>query len=64
MYLASVFIDREVIKYGGLEDELAKWRNKKFESKLFCIPPDTNTTYFNTPWNELKYKNTSLSDDN
>jgi len=61
--LASVCIDREVIKYGILEEELAEWRNKCFESKSFCTPPDINAIDFNTLWNELKYKNTSLSYD-
>jgi len=61
--LASACIDREVIKYSRLQEELAAWRNKRFESKSFCTPPDTNAIDFDTLWNELKYKNTSLSDD-
>jgi hypothetical protein len=36
MDLASGCIDREVIKYGILQDELLEWRNKCFESKFFC----------------------------
>jgi hypothetical protein len=64
MDLASVCIDREVIKYGRLQDELVEWRNKCFDSKSFCTHPDTNAIDFDTLSNELKYKNTSLSDDN
>jgi len=33
MYLAIACIDREVIKYGRIQDELAEWRKKYFESK-------------------------------
>ena len=33
--LASACIDREVIKYGRLQEELTVWRNKCFESKYF-----------------------------
>jgi len=62
--LASACIDREVIKYGRHQEELAEWRNKCFESRSFCTPSDTNAFDFNTLWNELKYKNTSFSDDN
>jgi len=46
--LASACIDREVIKYGRLQDELAEWRKKCFESKSFCTPPDTNAIDFST----------------
>jgi len=35
-----------------------------FESKAFCTPPHTNAIDFNTLWNELKFKNTSISYDN
>jgi len=33
--LAISCIDREVIKYGRLQDELLEWRDKYFESKSF-----------------------------
>ena len=64
MDLARACINREVIKYGGLQDELLEWRNKCFDTKSFHTPPDTNGINFVALWNELKYKNTSLSDDN
>jgi hypothetical protein len=56
MDLASVCIDREVIKYGRLQDELLEWPNKCFQSKSFCTTPETNAIDFNILWNELKYK--------
>jgi len=52
MYLASGCIDREVIKFSRLQDELLEWRSKCFESKSFCTPPGTNTIVFNTLWDE------------
>jgi hypothetical protein len=64
MDLASGCIDREVIKYGRLQDELSEWRNKCFQYKSFCTPPDTNAVNFNTLWIELKFTNTSISDGN
>ena len=64
MDLASGCRDREVIKYGRLQDEHLQWRKKCFESKSFCTRPETNTIDFNTLWNELKYKNISFSVDN
>jgi len=65
MDLASGCVDRERIKYVGLKDKLLEWRNKCFESKSFCTPPETNVIDFNILWNELKYKNSCLSaDDN
>jgi len=63
MDLASGCIEREVIKYGRIQDELLEWRNNCFESQSFSTPPETNAIDFNTLWNELKYKNSRLSDD-
>jgi hypothetical protein len=62
MDLASGYIDREVIKYGRLQDEILEWRNNFFESKSFCTPPDTNAVDFSKLWDELKVTNTSISD--
>jgi hypothetical protein len=62
MDLASGCIDREVLKYDRLQDELLEWRNNCLESKSFCTPPDTNAVDFSTLWDELKFRNTSISD--
>jgi len=64
MDLLSASIDREVIKYGSLQNELLGCLNKCFESKSFCKPSSTNAIDFRTKLNELNYKNTSLSDNN
>ena len=59
--MASACIDREVIKYGWLQDVLVEWHNKCFDSKFISTLPDTNVIDLDTFSNELKYKNTSLS---
>ena len=64
MDLASACIDRQVIKFGRLQDELAEWRSKCCELKCFCPPPDTKAIDFDTLRDELRYKNMFLSDDN
>ena len=40
MDLASACIDREVIKFSRLKDELVEWRSNCVESKSFCTPPN------------------------
>ena len=60
--LASACIDRQVIKFGRLQDELPEWRSKCCELKGFCPPPDANAIDFDTLWDELKY-HMFLSDD-
>ena len=62
--LGSASINRGLIKYSRRQDEHVQWRKKGFESKSFCTPPDTNAIDYSALWNELKFKNTSLSDDN
>jgi hypothetical protein len=56
MDLASVCIDRQVIKFGRLQEELAEWRSKCGESKCFCTSPDTNAIDVDTLWDEITYK--------
>ena len=51
MDLESACIDREVIKYGTLQDELVECRNKCFDSKSFCTPPNMGAIDFNALWN-------------
>ena len=48
--LASACVDRQVIKFGRLQDELDEWRSKCGESKCFCTLPNTNTIDFDTLW--------------
>ena len=50
MDLESGCINREVIKFRR-QDELLEWRNKCFESKSFCTPPDNNAIDFSILWN-------------
>jgi len=57
--LASACIDRQVIKFCTLEDELVEWRDNCVQSKCFCTLPNTNAIDFDTLWDELSIK-TSL----
>jgi hypothetical protein len=56
MDLTSTCIDKQVIKFGRLQDELIEWRNKCFETKSFCTPPKTYAIDFETLYDELGYK--------
>jgi hypothetical protein len=53
--LASSCVDRQVIKFCRLQDELVAWRNKCGESKSFADPPNTNAIDFETLYDELSH---------
>jgi len=53
MDLASACIDRQLIKFCRLQDELVEWRDKCVESKCFCTRPNTNAIDFDSLWDEL-----------
>ena len=53
MDLASACIDRQVIKFCRLQDQLVEWRDNCVVSKCFCKPPNTNAIYFEAFWDEL-----------
>jgi len=59
MDLASACIDRQVIKFCRLQDDLVELCNKFVESKSFCTSPNINATDFETLYDELGYR-TSL----
>jgi hypothetical protein len=61
MDLASACIDRQVIKFMRLQDELVEWREKCVESKSFSNPPNTNAIDFETLYDELGYKTNLFS---
>jgi hypothetical protein len=56
MELASACIDRRVIKFGRVQDELVEWRNKRLGSKTFCTLPNTDAIDFDTLYHKLCYK--------
>jgi hypothetical protein len=56
MELASSCLNRRIIKFGRLQDELVELRDKCFESKSFCEPPNTNAIDFESLYDELCYK--------
>jgi hypothetical protein len=51
--LAFAWIDRRVIKFGRLQDELVEWRNKNLESKIFFTPPNPDAIDFEIFYGEL-----------
>ena len=53
MDLASTSIDKQVIIFGGLQNELVEWRDKCVESNCFCTPPNTNDIDFDALCDEL-----------
>jgi hypothetical protein len=54
--LANSCIDKHILKFCRLYDDLIHWRNKCFESKSFCTPPETNAVDFETLCDDLIYK--------
>ena len=56
MDLASACIDRQMIKFYRLQNELVEWCNKCVEFRFFCTPPNTNAVDFETLYDELGYR--------
>jgi hypothetical protein len=56
MELANSCIYRQIFKFCRLYDDLIHWKNKCFESKFFCTPPETNAVDFETLYDKLMYK--------
>jgi hypothetical protein len=55
MKLASACMERQVIKFCRIQDELVEWRNKCVEIKPFAYPPNTNAIDFETLYDELSH---------
>jgi len=53
MDLASFSLDRQVINFCRLQDELVEWRNKRFESKSYCTASNTNDIDFDILYDAL-----------
>ena len=58
--LASSCLDRRIIRFDRLQDELLEWRNKCLESKSFCNPPNTDAIDFESLYDELCYRDKSF----
>jgi hypothetical protein len=54
--LSSSCLDRRIIRFDRLQDELLEWRNKCLESKSFCNPPID----FESLYDELCYRDQSF----
>jgi len=56
MDLASVYLNKEVIKFCKLQYELVEWRNKCLQYKSFCTPPNTNAIDIDILYAELTHR--------
>jgi len=56
MKLASARIDRQVIKFCTLQEELIERWNRWLRGKTYCTPPNTNAIDFLTLWGEVTYR--------
>ena len=63
MELASVCINREVIRFSRLQHDLVQWWNKCLQERAFSTPPDANGIDFDSLYDELSHR-TSLFNKN
>ena len=57
MELASTCIDKQILKLFRQHDDMIEWRNKCYDSRSFCAPPDTNDMDFEILFDELMLHN-------
>jgi hypothetical protein len=51
--LASACINRQVIRFSKLKDDLVEWWNRCLQEKSFCTPPNANGIDFDRLYDEL-----------
>jgi len=56
MKLASVCINKQVIRFITLKDDLVQWWNKCLREKAFSTPPNANGIDFDGLYDELSHK--------
>jgi len=56
MELASACINRQVIMFSALRDNVVECRNKCLREKSFCTPPNANGINFDSLFNELRHE--------
>ena len=56
MELASACINRQVMRFSILQDDLVEWWNKILREKSFCTPPNANGIDFDSFYNELSHR--------
>ena len=55
MELASVCINKQVIRFSRLQDDLLQCRNKCLQEKAFSTPPNANGIDFYSLYDELNH---------
>ena len=56
MKLASACINRQVIKFSKLQDNMIEWWNKCLREKSFCTSPNTDDIDFDSLYDELNHR--------
>jgi len=56
MELASACINRQVIRFSRLQDDLVPWWNKCLQERAFSTPPDANGIDFDSLYDELSHR--------
>jgi hypothetical protein len=55
MELASACINRQVIRFSRLQDDLVEWWNRCLREKSFCTP-NANGIHFDSLYDELSHR--------
>ena len=63
MELASACINRQVIRFSRLQDNLLQWWNMCLQERAFSTPPDASGIDFDSLYDELSHR-TSLFNKN
>ena len=56
MELANACIDRQVIRFRRLQDDLLECWNKCLRERYFCTPPNANGINFDSLFNKLRHR--------
>jgi len=56
MELASASINRQLIRFSRLQDDLVQWWKKCLQERAFSIPPDANGIDFVSLYDELSHR--------
>jgi len=51
--LASACVDRQVIRFSILQDDLVEWWNKCLRERSFCTPPNAKGFHFDCLYDDL-----------
>jgi len=56
MELASACINRQVIRFSRVQDDLVPWWIKCLQGRAFSTPPDANGIDFDSLYDELNHR--------